>query len=103
MKREAINEAESTLSTDILFPLIDDLLEERQIAIDMINAKYGLNIKVKISSVWAHTRTNRYLQEQVLANEANLNIDKDKDGDVEKEGVEQPDDSKEIEVEDKND
>lgn len=91
MKREAINEAESTLSTDILFPLIDDLLEERQIAVDMINAKYGLNIKVKISSVWAHTRTNRYLQEQVLANEANVNIDKDDDKTVDKQGTSSPD------------
>lgn len=98
MKREAINEAESTLSTDILFPLIDDLLYERQVALDMINAKYGLNIKVKISSVWAHTRTNRYLQEQVLANEANVNIDKDNDKTVEKEGTTEPDNTQ-VEVE----
>ena len=102
MKREAINEAESTLSTDILFPLIDDLLEERQRALDIINKKYGLNIKVKISSVWAHTRTNRYLQEQVLANEAQVDIDKDNDKTVDKKGVENPDDSVEDVEEDKN-
>lgn len=102
MKREAINEAESTLSTDILFPLIDELLEERQIAIDAINKKYGLNIKVKISSVWAHTRTNRYLQEQVLANEANVNIDKDDDKTVDKEGTTSPDNTQ-VDVEENDD
>ena len=100
MKREAINEAESTLSTDILFPLIDDLLYERQLAIDLINKKYGLDIKVKISSVWAHTRTNRYLQEQILANEAQINIDKDNDKTIEKEGVSSPDNT-EQDVEEK--
>ena len=101
MKREAINEAEATLSNDILFPLIDELLEERKIAIDAINKKYGLNIKVKISSVWAHTRTNRYLQEQVLANDANVNIDKNDDKTVEKEGVSSPDNTQ-VDVEDNN-
>lgn len=72
MKREAINEAESTLSTDILFPLIDDMLEQRQLALDAINDKYGTNITVKISSVWAHTRTDRMLQEKKLENDANV-------------------------------
>lgn len=73
MKREAINEAESTLSTDILFPLIDDMLEQRQQAIDKINAKYGTNIKVEISSVWAHTRKDRMLQEKIMESEATGN------------------------------
>lgn len=77
MKREAINEAESTLSTDILFPLIDDMLEQRQLALDKINEKYGTNITVKISSVWAHTRTDRMLQEKILENNANLGNDKE--------------------------
>lgn len=95
MKREAINEAESTLSTDILFPFIDDLLYEREEAIKLINEKYGLNIKVKISSVWAHTRTNRYLQEQVLANEANIKADKDDNGSTDKKGVDLPDNTQE--------
>lgn len=77
MKREAINEAESTLSTDILFPLIDDMLEQRQIAIDKINAKYGTNIQVEISSVWAHTRKERMLQEDIMASQVNNSEDEE--------------------------
>ena len=101
MKREAINEAESALSTDILFPYIDEMLEERQTALDLINEKFGLSIKVKISSVWAHTRTNRYLNEQVLANEANINADKNNDLTIDKQGIENPDNTQ-VDVEEGN-
>lgn len=73
MKREAINEAESNLSNDILFPFIDDMLEQRQIALEEINKKFGLNITVKLSSVWAHNRKNRALNEEMLESQVKTN------------------------------
>lgn len=73
MKREAINEAEAALNTDILFPLIDDMLEKRQIAIDKINAMYGTNIEIEFDCVWASLRQKQDLGMQILEEEANPN------------------------------
>lgn len=52
MKRERLTAGEVELNTSILIPLADDMLEQRRIAIDAINKKYGLNITVDLSSVW---------------------------------------------------
>lgn len=56
MKREAINEAEAALSESVLYPTIDDMLLERQNAVAKINAKYGTDISVELSSVWKQLR-----------------------------------------------
>ena len=52
MKRERLTVNEVELNTSILIPMADDMLEQRKIAIDEINKKYGLNIEVDLSSVW---------------------------------------------------
>ena len=52
MKRERLTAGEVELNTSILIPLADDMLEQRKLAVDTINKKYGLNIKVDLSSVW---------------------------------------------------
>lgn len=52
MKREALNSGESSMNNDILLPLIDDMLNCRKIACEKVNAKYGLNISVELSSSW---------------------------------------------------
>ena len=52
MKRERLTAGEVELNTSILLPLADDMLEQRRIAIDAINKKYGLSITVDLSSVW---------------------------------------------------
>ena len=52
MKRERLNMNEVDLNTSILIPLADDMLEQRKQAVEKINEKYGLNIKVELSSVW---------------------------------------------------
>ena len=52
MKRERLTAGEVELNTSILIPLADDMLEQRKIAVDAINKKYGLNITVDLSSVW---------------------------------------------------
>lgn len=52
LKRESINSTETDLNRDALFPLIDDMLEQRKKACAAINAKYGTNITVDLSSAW---------------------------------------------------
>ena len=52
MKRESISPDEAQLNNDGLLPLIDDMLESRQQALEKINEMYGLNITVKLDSSW---------------------------------------------------
>ena len=66
MKREALNSAESALNDDILYPLIDEMLEERQKGIEKINELYGTNISVELTSVWKQLRDQ---EEQAVNNE----------------------------------
>ena len=52
MKRESINSNESQLNDDMLHPLIDNMLKEREEGIARVNELFGLNIKVKFSGAW---------------------------------------------------
>ena len=52
MKRERLSSSETTLNEDSLKPLIDDMLEQREIALENVNRKYGTNIKVNKNSAW---------------------------------------------------
>ena len=56
MKREALGAGESGLNADILFPLVDDMLANRQECIDEVNKKYGTNIKVDFNSTWVDNK-----------------------------------------------
>ena len=53
MKREALNSSESSINNDILFPLVDNMLEQRKQGCDRINKLYGTNISVKLNSSWS--------------------------------------------------
>lgn len=63
MKREAINEAEAALSDDILFPTIDEMLEQRKLGIERVNKMFGTNITVELSSVWKAVRKEAKISE----------------------------------------
>ena len=52
MKREAINGEEVGMNEQALLPLIDNMLLERQQACEKINAMFGTNIKVSLTSAW---------------------------------------------------
>ena len=52
MKREAINSNESQLNEDMLHPLIDTMLRERQDALVKVNEMFGTNITVRFNSAW---------------------------------------------------
>lgn len=56
MKRESLNSTETTMDEDVLLPLIDDMLHERQIGLEKVNAMFGTNITVKLSSSWEKVR-----------------------------------------------
>lgn len=52
MKRESINSGESQLNEDMLHPLIDNMLKEREDGIKRVNSMFGTNISVKFNSAW---------------------------------------------------
>lgn len=52
MKREYLSADEIQAATDIMLPLVDDMLLQRQIWVEAVNKQWGLNIKVRKSSAW---------------------------------------------------
>lgn len=52
MKRERINESEIQLNDFGLLPLCNLMLECRQKAVEKINEKFNLNIKVSLNDIW---------------------------------------------------
>lgn len=52
MKREAINSNEAQLNEDMLIPFVENMLKSREIGIEKVNAMFGTNISVKLSSIW---------------------------------------------------
>lgn len=52
MKREAINSGESQLNEDMLHPLIDTMLREREEGLERVNEMFGTNISVRFNSAW---------------------------------------------------
>ena len=52
MKRESINAGESQLNEDMLHPLIDNMLTERQQALEKVNSMFGTDISVRFNSAW---------------------------------------------------
>lgn len=52
MKRERLSSSETTLNEDSLKPLIDDMFEQRETALENVNKKYSTNIKVSKNSAW---------------------------------------------------
>lgn len=52
MKRERLNTAEASMNDDMLIPLIDQMLKQREQGIEKMNAMYGTNVSVKLSGIW---------------------------------------------------
>ena len=57
MKRERLSESENEMNTDILYPLVDSMLEIREQHITEINEKFNQNITVEFGSVWKKRKT----------------------------------------------
>ena len=58
MKRERLTSAEVETNTDNLYPLVDDMLNNRRYALEKINEMYGLNITVQFNSSWDYRVNN---------------------------------------------
>lgn len=54
MKREYMSEEEIAVNTDILLPLVDDMLACREEAAELLNKVFNLNVTVRKSSAWAN-------------------------------------------------
>jgi len=59
MKREAIGTGESTLDSDAILPLCDNMLQCRREDISQLNDLYNLSITVDFSSAWADAYIER--------------------------------------------
>lgn len=70
MKRESLNSNETQLNDDMLFPLIDDMLEMRQKAAKEINALFGTAISVELASTWEENSDIKEAEADVIINES---------------------------------
>lgn len=63
LKRTYVNELEASMGDSILFPLVDEMLEQRRIGLEKVNKMYGTNITVEYSSAWRETFDNKKREE----------------------------------------
>jgi len=52
LKRERLNVAEVESNSSHLYPLVDDMLQNRRDGVEKLNEIYGLNVKVELNSSW---------------------------------------------------
>ncbi len=72
MKRERLSEGETDLNQDVLRPLIDAMLEERQNAIKKINEMFGLNISVKFGSAWSQYNESEVEEDEEIGEDEEI-------------------------------
>lgn len=77
MKRESISKAEGSLGDDVIQPLIDIMLKERQEAAEKINEMFGTNITVELAGAWAKNDEERELNLDLLESEVKENESND--------------------------
>lgn len=69
MKRERLNETEILLNNDELLPFVENMLQQRKLAVNAINEKYNTNITVDLKSVWKTEKENNDKSETTLNTE----------------------------------
>ena len=83
MKREAIMSGESQLDEDMLHPLIDNMLKERQIGLEKVNAMFGTNITVSFNSAWDLNEREQEAAIETIESEAdNAGMEDNNDSDI---------------------
>lgn len=68
MKRERLNLGEVSMNVDVLLPYVDNMLQERQNALEKINEMFDTEISVKLASSWGLERDNYNALEDDLEN-----------------------------------
>ena len=58
MKRERLTTNEIEINKNASYPLVDNMLRNRQQAVEQINKMFGLDIAVGYSSIWSTDNTN---------------------------------------------
>ena len=58
MKRERLTTNEIEINKNASYPLVDNMLRNRQQAVEQINEMFGLDISVGYSSIWGSDNTN---------------------------------------------
>ena len=83
MKRESLNSNETTMDESVLLPLIDDMLQSRKDGLEKVNAMFGTNITVKLSSSWEKIREEikNELKKQEMESESEQENTFGEDGD----------------------
>ena len=99
MKRESLNDDEIAANEDTLKPLIDDMLEQRQIAIDEINKMFGTNIKVSLNSSWEDNEVELELKHEEIAEETETTDEEQHEEVEDTENVDETEESEETETE----
>ena len=66
MKRESINSNESQLNDDMLHPLIDTMLREREEGVARVNEMFGTDIKVTFNSSWLENEMEEDALHQIM-------------------------------------
>ena len=69
MKREAINEAEAALNDNILSPIVDVMLECRQIGWKQFNDMFSTNVTVELDSSWKFNEKEKELSIEIQEKE----------------------------------
>ena len=81
MKREAINEAESSINENSLLPLCEVMLMVRKQDVEKINEMYGLDIQVDFSSAWEKMMEEIELDHKQMLSQLNESEEEDNDSD----------------------
>jgi len=58
MKRERLTTNEIEVNKNASYPLVDNMLKNRQLAVDKINEMFGLDLTVEYSSIWGADNSN---------------------------------------------
>lgn len=74
MKRERLTEDEVNM-TDIIYPFVDNMLTNREEALELINEKYGTEITVGFDSVWAKHAPSDAWDDEAFYDELDMHLE----------------------------
>lgn len=95
MKREKLTATEVEMNSGNLYPLVDDMLNSRRVALEKINAMFGTEITVDFASAWTMRATETGEVEQPVENpvEDVDNVSRETDLDTPQDAADEPQDT----------
>lgn len=95
MKRERLNTSEVEMNSEALYPLVDNMLYNRRLAVEEINEKFGTNISVEFNSSWDYR-----LGDKGRTGETPLDFVDGEDDDITPIDIQNPSQDEEIDTDD---